>query len=275
MIIDSHVHICGLPLNQDYIKCTTTNGEVITLPFKRANCSVNHLLKTMEKYNIDMALVNAVPGVITNSQLSQIVKEHPEKMMGFAWIDKPLDEDKSVDELEEAYYTLNLKGLKLHPGIQQLNPGDPRIYPLIRKAAELSMPVFIHTYPWPIDTFNFTKPEYIYKLKKHVPDAIIIIGHTGYQRFMDILPLMDYPGIYVETSFGLELISNLHGIRFAERFIRRIGIDKVVFGSDWMGTQDGNQRIEENNLKIFDKMELTEEEKTKILGENIRKVLGL
>jgi len=42
-----------------------------------------------------------------------------------------------------------------------------------------------------------------------------------------------------------------------------------------MGTQDGNQRIEENNLKIFDKMELTEEEKTKILGENIRKVLGL
>jgi predicted TIM-barrel fold metal-dependent hydrolase len=41
-----------------------------------------------------------------------------------------------------------------------------------------------------------------------------------------------------------------------------------------MGTQDGNARIADNNLNIIDKMELTQEEKSKILGENIQNVLA-
>ena len=51
--------------------------------------------------------------------------------------------------------------------------------------------------------------------------------------------------------------------------------NKVVFGSDWMGIQDGEERIVDNNFRIFDKMILTKEEKAKILGENIRKVMKL
>ena len=42
-----------------------------------------------------------------------------------------------------------------------------------------------------------------------------------------------------------------------------------------MGTQDGKERIVDNNFSIFDKMNLTKEEKAKILGENIRKVIEL
>jgi predicted TIM-barrel fold metal-dependent hydrolase len=101
-----------------------------------------------------------------------------------------------------------------------------------------------------------------------------MVGHFAYQHFMDLLPLASAPGIYIETSFGLEMIVSLHGVRFAERLIRRIGIDRIVFGSDWMGTQDGNARIADNNLNIIDKMELTQEEKSKILGENIQNVLA-
>ncbi len=275
LIIDSHVHICGPPLNQEYIKCTLDDGSIITLPFKRADCSVSNLIHAMDAHNIDMAIVNAFTGVITNEQLSQILKKHQERLMGFAWIDKPLDEKKSVIEMENAYSKLGLRGLKLNPGVQQFSPTDPKILPLIKKTAELKIPIFIHMYPWPLNAFDYTKPEHIYILKKRVPDAIILVGHTAYQHFMDLFPLALYPGIYVETSFGLELIANLYGVKFAERFIRRIGIDKVVFGSDWMGTQDGDERIVDNNFSIYDKMNLTEEEKAKILGENIRKVMEL
>lgn len=275
MIIDGHVHICGPPLNQDYIKTTLANGSLITLPFKRADCSVDHLIQAMNTHNIDIALVNAFQGAVTNKQLSQIIKEHKERLKGFAWIDNPLSEDDSVREMEESFTKLGLRGLKLNPGTQQFSPADPRVYPLIKKASELKIPIFIHMYPWPLDAFEYTKLEHIYTLKKHVPDALILVGHTGYQHFMDLLPLAEYPGIYVETSFGLELIANLYGIKFAEKFIRRIGIDKVVFGSDWMGIQDGEERIVDNNFRIFDKMILTKEEKAKILGENIRKVMKL
>ena len=275
MIIDAHVHICGPPLNQDYVKTSLGNGSILTLPFKRADCSVDHLLQAMDTHNIDMALVNAFSGAVTNEQLSQIINEHKERLKGFAWIDNPLNKNDSVREMEESYTNLGLRGLKLNPGTQQFNPSDPKVYPLIKKASELKIPIFIHMYPWPLDAFEYTKPEHIYTLKKHVPDAIILVGHTAYQRFMDLIPLVSYPGIYVETSFGLEMIADLYGIKFAERFIRRIGIDKIVYGSDWMGTQDGIERIVDNNFSIFDKMNLTKEEKAKILGENIRKVMEL
>ena len=275
MIIDGHVHICGPPLNQDYIEITLANESLITLPFKRVDCSVDHLLQAMDTHNIDMALVNAFSGAVTNEQLSQIIKEHKERLKGFAWIDKPLNEGDSTREMEAAFTKLGLRGLKLNPGTQQFSPADPKVFPLIKKASDLKIPIFIHTYPWPLDAFEYTKPEHIYILKKHVPDAIILVGHTAYQRFMDLIPLVSYPGIYVETSFGLEMIADLYGIKFAERFIRRIGIDKIVYGSDWMGTQDGKERIVDNNFSIFDKMNLTKEEKAKILGENIRKVMEL
>jgi predicted TIM-barrel fold metal-dependent hydrolase len=130
-------------------------------------------------------------------------------------------------------------------------------------------------YPWPLGSFDFTKPEYIYYLKKQVPDAIILVGHMAYHHFMHLEALAWQPGIFIETSFGLEMIANLYGIKFAERFIHRIGSDNVVFGSDWMGTQDGDIRITDNNFNLFDKMNLTKVEKAKILGENIKEILGL
>jgi predicted TIM-barrel fold metal-dependent hydrolase len=47
-------------------------------------------------------------------------------------------------------------------------------------------------------------------------------------------------------------------------------VDKVVFGSDWMGS---SSRMTKENIDLINKMDLTREEKEKILGENIRKIL--
>ena len=224
----------------------------------------------MDTHNVDMALVNAFPGAITNEQLSKVVKEHQTRLVGFAWIDNPLDAKESVREFEEAVNVLGLKGLKLHPGLQGFSPADPRIYPLIREAAELSIPIFIHMAPWPLGTFEYHKPEHLHTLKEHVPDATIMVGHIAYQRFMDLLILMWAPGIHVETSNGLEMIASLHGIKFAERLIRRMGVNRVVFGSDWMGQVE---RMADENMTIITKMDFTKEEKDNILGETIRTVL--
>jgi predicted TIM-barrel fold metal-dependent hydrolase len=229
----------------------------------------------MDRYNIERACVNAFSGTVTNDYLSKVLKEHQKRLIGFAWIDKPLEENEAVEQLHDAITILGFKGLKLHPGVQGFNPADPKIYPLIRKAAEIKIPIFIHMFPWPPGTFHYYKPENISILKKHVPNAIIMVGHMVPKHFMELEILAWEPGIFIETSFGLEMITNLFGIKFTERLVRRIGIDKVVFGSDWMGAQDGDARIADYNLKIFDKMDLTKEEKDKILGENIREVIDL
>jgi len=79
------------------------------------------------------------------------------------------------------------------------------------------------------------------------------------------------PGIYIETSNGLNMIADLYGVDFAERLIRRLGVDKVVFGSDWMGS---SSRMTKENMDLINKMSLAREEKEKILGENIRKIFS-
>jgi predicted TIM-barrel fold metal-dependent hydrolase len=270
LIIDSHVHICGPPLNQEYIKGRLWDGSTITLPVKRADASVDCLIRDMNENKIDKAFVCAMNDVATNECLSKAVRKHNGRIVGFAWIDNPLDEKQSVEALERAVDELGLRGLKLHPGIQNFSPGDSRVYPLVRKAAELQIPVFIHMTPWPLGTFANHKPEHIDTLKRNVPDATVIVGHMAWQRFIDLLALVRTPGIYFETSNGLNMIAGLYGVDFAERLIRRLGVDKVVFGSDWMGS---SSRMTKENMDLINKMNLTREEKQKILGENIRKVL--
>jgi len=66
---------------------------------------------------------------------------------------------------------------------------------------------------------------------------------------------------------------DLFGINFATRFIRKIGVDNVIFGSDWMGTSSSLRKEMNAQLDIIKKMSLTKEQKEKILGENIRKIL--
>ncbi len=123
--------------------------------------------------------------------------------------------------------------------------------------------------PWPPGSFDVAKPELIYSLKKYVPDAPIIIGHMAYQSFNDLLALRWWPKTYVETSNGLNMIVSAYGIETAEKILRTIGVERVVFGSDWEGTPE---RMAET-LNIIDDMGFSEEEKARILGENINEVL--
>lgn len=102
-----------------------------------------------------------------------------------------------------------------------------------------------------------------------MPKATIIVAHMGGPRFLDLLPIAPLPEVYVETSWGLTMIADLFGIDFTTRYIRRIGVDNVVFGTDWIGTN--NER--KAQLSVIQKMSLTREEKEKILGENMRKIL--
>lgn len=271
MIIDSHVHISEQTPDNGIFHFKLADGTDASVSVgKGVNLSVNQLLSDMDDCRVDKACVVAFRGVASNAFLSKVVKSHPKRLVGFAWIDNPRVH-RSVKELEKTVKEMGLKGLKLHPGVQGFTPADPEILPLIRRASELNVPIFIHMAPFqPHGDYHNCLVEHIYVLWKRVPEATILIGHMGLQRFLDLLPIgLMQSKIYVETSWGLTIIADLYGIDFATKFIRRIGVDKVVFGSDWVGAN--NER--KAQLSIIQKMSLTREEKEKILGENIRKVL--
>jgi predicted TIM-barrel fold metal-dependent hydrolase len=249
-------------------------GGSFTAPFTRAEGTVDLLLQDMDKRGVNKAVVMGFLDQISNKQLSGLMSEHPKRIIGFAGILNPKSED-SVTMLKEAVGELGLKGLKLHPDLHSFSPADPEIVPLIRCAAELDIPVLIHCYPGGMlrGYFNLNTPGHIDTLKKRVPEATIIIGHMGWPRYLDLLHIGKIPGVYVETSWGLTSIFELNGAAYTAKLLRMIGIDNIVFGSDWCSPQIGLEQ--EKQITLIESLDLTRAEKDKILGGNITGILGL
>ena len=274
MIIDSHVHLCGPPHNQESAQISIVEGGTFTLPFKRGECTMELLLEDMDRRGVDMALVMGFPEMISNEHLSELMKEHQKRIIGFTGVMDPKSSD-SVTQLKTAVEDLGLRGLKLHSDCHSFSPADPEIVPLISCAAELNVPVLIHSYPGGMvrGYFNLSTPGHIDTLKRHVPEATIIIGHMGWPRYLDLITVGQIPGVYVETSWGLTGIAELNGAAYTSKLLRMIGIENIVFGSDWCSPQIGLEQ--EKQITLIESLDLTREEKDKILGGNIAGVLGL
>lgn len=274
MIIDNHVHIAGSPHNDEMLGFPVYDGRTLPYFLPRSSSSPERLIEDMDKCGIDKAIVNALAGWATNIQVSETIKQYPDRLYGFAWVSNPLDNESSINELEYAVNDLGLHGLKLHPGLQGFSPADPKLVPLVEKAAELGAPIFFHMGAWPSGSFGYCLPENLDVLSHRVPNARIIIGHMGYLRFMDVLAILPYSdgegGLFVDTSMALQALVEFYGLDFMTKYVRRIGVDKVLFGSDWSGDIS---RIKDENLDIIEKLGLTRDEKKMILGGNVSSLL--
>jgi len=271
MIIDSHVHLVEPPNDDSEVEYTCHDGQVVLPNSPRSKVTPDFLFKSMDENSVEKAVVMGFQHC-SNSFLVEVLKRYSKRLSCFAWVDDPKSEE-SVNQLEEAVEKHGFKGLKMHPDIQGFSASDPEIVPLIQRASDLEIPVLIHSVPGGMSKgfFNENLPEHVLVLKKHVPDVDIIIAHMGYPRHLDLLTISLTPGIYMETSWGLTFIEKVHGTEFVSRFIRALGVNKVLYGSDWLGPH-GEM---ENQLALFDRLTLTREEKNQILGGNISKLLNI
>jgi predicted TIM-barrel fold metal-dependent hydrolase len=274
MIIDGHVHICEPPYTQEKAHVNIVDGRPLAMPVKKADFTADILLRDMDKHHIDKAVIMAFPGLLSNEFLSKVVRKLPKRLIGFASVPDPKNADESVRILKKAIKQLGLKGLKLHPDCHKFSPADPKIIPLMQCAADFDIPVLIHSFAGGMirGYFEHNVPKNVDTLKSRVPSLKIIIAHVAGPRFMDLLTIGQIPGVFIETSWGLTLVADLLGVDFVTKFIRNVGVDKFIFGSDWSGTPHPAMK---EQLDLIQKLDLTETEKRKILGENIAKVLRI
>jgi predicted TIM-barrel fold metal-dependent hydrolase len=269
MVIDSHVHIAEPPNDETQLSRINIDGSRTQWSGTRADASLDNLLQTMEKNQVDQAIIMGLEGIISNRHLGQVINKN-RNLHGFAWVTDP-KQPQSVNELEKAVKEDGLIGLKLHPSLHDFAPSDPKIIPLIKKTVELQVPTMIHVYPWPPGFYYNNLPYHIDVLKKNVPEAVIIIGHMGHLNYNDMLALARQEGVYAETSWGLTLMAELNGLGYTLKFLRRAGIDNLVYGSDWFGPNGEMER----QLELIKKLDLTREEREKMLGGNARNLLDL
>jgi uncharacterized protein len=126
--------------------------------------------------------------------------------------------------------------LKLHPNTQRFDVAAPAVTRVVRKAAECGLPVLFDAYsPW-----DANQPGKFANLATAVPESRLILAHAHGPGFPQLLVydiLARYPwwgrNVWVDISVTSVLLA---GSPFAEQFVwvlRKVGIDRIVFGSDY------------------------------------------
>jgi len=179
---------------------------------------------------------------------------------------------------------LGLKGVKLHPPYQGADLDDPRYLRILDRAGELGLIVLVHAgLDVGLPGADRCAPEMVLRALGAVGPVKLVLAHMGGWRQWDrVERLLPGSGVYLDTSFSLgtmtpngdghyktaaelELLSDADFLRM----VRAFGADRVLFGTDcpW-----ADQAAEVRRLRA---LPLTEAEKTAILGENARALLGL
>ena len=174
-------------------------------------------------------------------------------------------------------------GIKLHPAYQGPEFDDIRYLRIIARAAELGFVVTVHAgldigVPGPA---KVTPENVLTVLRKTGTDRLILAHMGGWKIWDQVLDKLAGEPVYFDTSFSFGKINphpdyprteaelRLGDTPLLLHLIRAHGVHRILFGSDspW-----GDQRAD---LALLRSLELNQEERRLIEGENARQLLGL
>jgi predicted TIM-barrel fold metal-dependent hydrolase len=163
------------------------------------------------------------------------------------------------------------KGLKIHPSIDGLGPESPHYSELLAAAEGLNIPVIIHTGCLHIpvlykDGRKARADLYAPWFKRH-PSVTFILAHMNWHEpglAMDLAE--EHRNVLVDTSWQPpEIIGEA---------VRRIGAERVLFGSDWPFVGDnlsvGIHRVRD----CVSSGMITDAQAELVLGANAARVFG-
>lgn len=155
------------------------------------------------------------------------------------------------------------KGLKLHPDFQAFNIDAPNMIEIYKIAASLELPILFHVGDQHSDS---SSPTRLYNALNKVPNLKAIAAHMGgYLAWEEAEDVLYGTDIYFDTSDVLLILPPQKVVRL----IRKHGVDKVLFGSDYP------LRSTASAYKEFDKLCLNTDEKDMIYHKNAVKFYDL
>ena len=132
--------------------------------------------------------------------------------------------EADIDELQ----SLGLKGVKLHPDVQQFPIDDERGRLICELCAKHKLPLLLHCGDYRYDYSNVNR---LIPLLEDYPDLLMIGAHFGGWSVwaQAAEALHKYPNIMVDASSTFHWVSR----DTAKRLISLYGADRVLFGSDF------------------------------------------
>lgn len=281
MVIDIHVFPAFYePINRDPAR-EEMRHTVLDI-HKNGTASLEHIFNQMACAGLDRLCLlpqdyttQTGEAVVTNEEIKALVGLAPDCFLGFASVD-PWD-TKAPEKLEDAFSSLGLRGLYLHPGRQKFQPSDPHLEPLYELCLQYDRPVFFHAgFSWEPDTVTgFGYPLAFEEVAARHPKLRLCIGQFGWPWVRETaMLLLKYPNVYADT--GCLYFDNAREF-YTQTFTRDIPatwIDRslrhqVMFGS-------GNPRFEQiRMMEALNHLGLRDSTLELIRGRNALEFLGL
>jgi predicted TIM-barrel fold metal-dependent hydrolase len=211
---------------------------------------------------------------VSNDEVVQFAERNSDVAIPFASID-PNRGAEGVLEAKRLVSEGKIRGLKLHPPIQQFFPNDGLAYPLYEVFAEAKLPVIFHTGHSGIGTgmpggggvrLKYGHPMPIDDVAVDFPSMPIIMAHPSFPWQDEAISVcLHKPNVYIDLSGWSPKYFSPTLIQYANTLLK----NKVLFGSDYpLITPD-------RWMADFEKIAIRDEVRPLILKENALKLFGL
>lgn len=238
---------------------------------------------------------------LSNHDSYQLCKAYPDRFVNICIISL-LDVRSAIKELERSINELGCRGITLSTNQNGRGLDSPEYFSFYEKVAEHDLPILLHptyweSYPlvdmekgwrmmmifgWPFDTTQAVWRLIFGGVLDRYPSLKVVVHHMGalfpyfarrleqsFNRFLkDKLPrhISEYWGnIYTDNC---DATASAYPCGYAF-----FGPDRLMYGSDYpFGPESGEGYIRAN-LSGIDSMDISPQDKAKILGENAKKLL--
>jgi predicted TIM-barrel fold metal-dependent hydrolase len=279
VIIDFHTHVVPPAIKERRHKYLGRDAcfSLLYAEPKARLITADELVAAMDEYEIDKSVVLNLGWtshelcVETNDYILESIKRFPKRLISFCAV-QPLAGDKAVKELERCARN-GVKGIgEMRPDVQGFDFKDSSLMkPLIAAVMKHSL-IFLTHASEPVGHQYFGKgkitPEVIYPFIVNFPDLKLVFAHWGGGLpFYGLMPEVSEAlrNVYFDTA----ATPFLYKPQIFKQVVDIVGSDKILFGSDYPLLSP--KRI----IDQLESVELSREDRAKILGGNARKLLGI
>jgi len=234
--------------------------------------SSDELLKRMDRSHVDKAVTWLQPPYVreidrANEYVYKTVKKHPDRILGFGWVDPNLGVEKAKETVRKCIYDYGFFGVKLNGAQNDYYIDDPVLsIPVIEEIAKTGKILAFHV---GADAYERTHPFRVGKVAKRFPQLQILMVHMGGAAFADLSnAAIEIAQEHLNTTLIGSAIRSIPVLRA----IKTLGASRVCFGSD---TPFELMHVEVAKYHALLDGEVTQDEKQLVMAGNIIRLFGL
>jgi len=242
LVIDCHAHI--------------GNWHNFYIPWP----DVESMIEVMDRLGFDMVCMTAHAAIGPdfkrgNDEVIDVLKKYPDRFRGYVTVNPPY-EDELIKELERCFSRDGFFGIKLHPESHDYSVDEGFCVPVFEYAQDKELPILSHTW---------NSAQILKKLARNYPDIKFLMAHASQHCAVGGEDYLETAR--EENNVFLDIASSTVSYGMIERLVDKAGEDKILFGTDFPFIEASVQ------LGSVLGAEITDLQKEKILGKNMKRII--